>query len=241
MSEIIRVDAMGDTCPIPVVKAKKQLDHVAEGTVVEVHVDNEIAVQNLIKLAKSQRCACKSEKLEDRHFVVSMWMDEDGAGDGSHIVSAPSQEGAGLEKTVPEKTAPEGDVTAGNPEKNKKQAEYCRPDARTRQIVVIGSGTMGGGNDSLGTVLMKGFLYALSQMDILPEQILFYNGGVKWTTEESEVLDDLKSMEAQGVEILSCGTCLDYYRCTDKLMVGQVTNMYSIVEAMMQADKIIRP
>lgn len=217
MSEMIRVDAMGDTCPIPVVKAKKQLDHVTEGTVVEVHVDNEIAVQNLMKLAKSQRCACKYEKLEDRHFVVSMWMDEDGAGDGSNTLAMSSQESAGLEET-----APKGEVT-------------------TRQIVVIASGTMGGGNDSLGTVLMKGFLYALSQMDILPEKILFYNGGVKWTTEESEVLDDLKSMEAQGVEILSCGTCLDYYRCADKLMVGQVTNMYSIVEAMMQADKIIRP
>lgn len=229
MSDVIKVDAMGDTCPIPVVKAKKQLDHVTEGTVVEVHVDNEIAVQNLIKLAKSQRCACKSEKTGDRHFVVSMWIDEDGAEDGDHAVSVPSQEGAGTETAVP----------AGNQAEN--QAVSCSPDARTRQIVVIASGTMGGGNDSLGAVLMKGFLYALSQMDILPEKILFYNGGVKWTTEESEVLDDLKSMEAQGVEILSCGTCLDYYRCADKLMIGQVTNMYSIVEAMMQADKIIRP
>ncbi len=207
MSEIIKVDAMGDTCPIPVVKAKKELDHVTEGTVVEVHVDNEIAVQNLIKLAKSQNCACKSGKAGEKHFVVRMWF------------------GEGRE------------AAAGEQE----PAAVCRPDARTRQIVVIASGTMGGGNDSLGTVLMKGFLYALSQMDALPEKILFYNGGVKWTTEESEVLDDLKSMEAQGVEILSCGTCLDYYRCADKLMVGQVTNMYHIVEAMMQADKIIRP
>ncbi len=212
MSEIRKVDAMGDTCPVPVVKAKKQLDQVTAGTVVEVHVDNEIAVQNLIKLAKSQSCACKTEKIGDGHFAVSMWTDEDGAADGSHTVSMPSQEVAEPEKA-----------------------------AGTHQIVVIASGTMGVGNDSLGTVLMKGFLYALSQMDHLPEKILFYNGGVKWTTEESEVLDDLKSMEAQGVEILSCGTCLDYYRCTDKLMIGQVTNMYSIVEAMMQADKIIRP
>lgn len=229
MSEIMKVDAMGDTCPVPVVKAKKQLDRLTEGAVVEVHVDNEIAVQNLVKLAKSQGCACKSAKEGDKHFVVSMWLDEKAAGEGSGLAPVERQEAAepelagGLEKTEETDPVP------------------CRPDARTHQIVVIASGTMGVGNDGLGAVLMKGFFYALSQMDILPEKILFYNGGVKWTTDESEVLDDLRSMEAQGVEILSCGTCLDYYRCADKLKVGQVTNMYSIVEAMMQADKIIRP
>lgn len=211
MSEIIKVDAMGDACPIPVVKAKKQLDHAVEGAVVEVHVDNEIAVQNLIKLAKSQRCVCKSEKTGDKHFVVSMWLDGEAADAGSQPARMP------------------------------EQAALCHPDARTHQIVVIASGTMGVGNDGLGAVLMKGFFYALSQMEILPEKILFYNGGVKWTTEDSEVLDDLKAMEAQGVEILSCGTCLDYYRCADKLMIGEVTNMYSIVEDMMKADKVIRP
>lgn len=211
MSEIIKVDAIGDACPIPVVKAKKQLDHAVEGAVVEVHVDNEIAVQNLIKLAKSQRCVCRSEKTGDQHFVVSMWLDGEVADAGSQPARMP------------------------------EPAAICHPDARTHQIVVIASGTMGVGNDGLGAVLMKGFFYALSQMEILPEKILFYNGGVKWTTEDSEVLDDLKAMEAQGVEILSCGTCLDYYRCADKLMIGEVTNMYSIVEDMMKADKVIRP
>lgn len=228
MSEIVKVDAMGDTCPIPVVKAKKQLDHIATGTIVEVHVDNEVAVQNLIKLTKSQNCACKSEKEGDRHFVVSMWLQEHEGNEEELSGKLPQ----------PEAGKPE----AGNPEANdESQAILCHPDARSHQIVVIASGTMGVGNDSLGAVLMKGFFYALSQMDTLPEKILFYNGGVKWTTDDSEVLDDLKSMEAQGVEILSCGTCLDYYRCTDKLRVGQVTNMYTIAEAMMQADKIIRP
>lgn len=225
MSGIIKVDAVGDACPIPVVKAKKQLDHAEEGAVIEVHVDNEIAVQNLIKLAKSQRCVCKSEKTGDKHFVVSMWLDEEEADAGRHLAQTPEQDGI----------EPEAEALA------KKQAALCSPDGRTHQIVVIASGTMGVGNDGLGAVLMKGFFYALSQMEILPEKILFYNGGVKWTTEDSEALEDLKAMEAQGVEILSCGTCLDYYRCADKLMIGEVTNMYSIVEAMMKADKVIRP
>jgi len=87
---------------------------------------------------------------------------------------------------------------------------------------------------------MKGFIYALSQLDELPQTILFYNGGATITTEESPSLEDLKSMEAQGVEILTCGTCLDYYGLKDKLAVGSVTNMYTIVEKLNQADKIIK-
>ena len=75
----------------------------------------------------------------------------------------------------------------------------------------------------------------------LPEKILFYNGGVTWTTEGSDSLEDLKTMEEQGVEILSCGTCLNFYGLTDKLKVGSVTNMYDIVESMAKADKVIHP
>ena len=71
--------------------------------------------------------------------------------------------------------------------------------------------------------------------------MLFYNGGATLTTEESDSLEDLKSLEAQGVEILTCGTCLDYYDLKEKLAVGSVTNMYSIVEIMAKANRIIRP
>ena len=99
---------------------------------------------------------------------------------------------------------------------------------------------MGHGNDELGKILMKGFIYALSQLEELPKTILFYNGGATITTEGSASIEDLKSMEAQGVEILTCGTCLDYYGLKDKLCVGSVTNMYTIVEKLSQADKIIK-
>ena len=71
--------------------------------------------------------------------------------------------------------------------------------------------------------------------------MLFYNGGATLTTEESDSLEDLKNLEAQGVEIMTCGTCLDYYGLKEKLAVGTVTNMYSIVETMEQASKVIRP
>ena len=88
---------------------------------------------------------------------------------------------------------------------------------------------------------MKGFLFAVTQLDELPKTMLFYNGGATLTTEGSDSLEDLKSLEAQGVEIMTCGTCLDYYGLKEKLAVGTVTNMYSIVETMDQATKVIRP
>ena len=77
--------------------------------------------------------------------------------------------------------------------------------------------------------------------DKLPKTMLFYNGGATLTAEGSDSLEDLKSLEAQGVEIMTCGTCLDYYGLKKKLAVGTVTNMYSIVETMANAGKIIRP
>lgn len=117
----------------------------------------------------------------------------------------------------------------------------CRTDKRRDTVVVISSDRMGEGNDELGAVLIKGFIFAVSQLDELPKAVLFYNGGAKLTSEGSDSLEDLKSMEAQGVEIMTCGTCLDYYGLKEKLKVGTVTNMYSIVETMNQAGKIIRP
>lgn len=115
------------------------------------------------------------------------------------------------------------------------------PDTRRDMVVVVASDRMGSGNDELGKVLIKGFIFAVTQLDELPKAMLFYNGGATLTAEGSDSLEDLKSLEAQGVEILTCGTCLDYYGLKEKLAVGSVTNMYSIVEAMANAGKIIRP
>ena len=91
---------------------------------------------------------------------------------------------------------------------------------------------MGNGNDALGKVLIKGFIYAITQLDTLPKKMLFYNGGATLTVEGSDSLEDLKTLEAEGVEIYTCGTCLNFYDITDKLAVGSITNMYDIVEMM---------
>ena len=199
---MITVNAMGDNCPIPVIKTKKALSQLEGAGVIEVLVDNEIAVANVTKMATAQGGEVTSEQTGEAAYRVIIRVQ-------------------GSTEEVP--AAAKEDEDKGN------------------MIVVISSDRMGEGNDELGKVLMKGFIYAVSQLDELPTKILFYNGGVTLTTEGSDSLEDLEMMEEEGVEILSCGTCLDYYNMKDKLAVGSVTNMYTIAESMAMADKIIRP
>ena len=204
---MIQVNAMGDACPIPVVKTKNAIAQLGGPGSVETLVDNEIAVQNLTKMANQKGYAVRSEKLEPGKFRVVM------------TVGEPAEEDPPTEETC--LVSPEG------------KKKYT--------VVVLSASTMGTGSDELGTALMKGFVYALCQQDTLPSTVLLYNGGAALSCEGSASLEDLKSLEAQGVEILTCGTCLNYYGLTEKLRVGQVTNMYVIAEKMMLADCIVRP
>ncbi len=91
---------------------------------------------------------------------------------------------------------------------------------------------MGEGEEALGKTLLKAFIFALTQQDALPKTILFYNSGAFVTSTEGPSIEDLKTLEAQGVDILTCGTCLDYYHRKEQLLVGGITNMYSIVETL---------
>ena len=122
------------------------------------------------------------------------------------------------------------------------EASFCTvPAAQKKVVVVISADHMGEGNDELGKILLKGFLFALTQQETLPSTILFYNGGASVTCEGSASLDDLRELTKLGVEILTCGTCLNYYGLTNKLCVGEITNMYVIAEKQLQADLVIRP
>ena len=200
---MITVNAMGDNCPIPVIKTKKAMAALTGPETIEVLVDNEIAVQNVTKMASSSGGKVTSEKLGDAEYKVTIEMEGAPAADGAEAV--------------------------------------CAPDARDNTVVVVSSDRMGSGNDELGKVLIKGFIFAVTQLEKLPRTMLFYNGGATLTTEGSDSLEDLKSLEAQGVEIKTCGTCLNYYGLTDKLQVGEVTNMYDIVETLAKAAKVVKP
>ena len=118
----------------------------------------------------------------------------------------------------------------------------CAVDARKKgMLVVLSANTMGTGDEKLGKALMKAFVFALTKQDVLPETILCYNTGAYLTCEGADTLEDLKLLESEGVTVLTCGTCLDFYGLKDKLAVGGVTNMYDIVERMENARTILRP
>lgn len=191
---MVKVDAIGQVCPVPIIMTKNALKDIEEGQV-EVSVDNRISLENLQKMSKEM----------------------------------------GYDYTVEES----GDIFKIVINKMRESVELKESEENT--VVVIDSLHMGKGDVELGRILMKGFIYTLSEIEELPKTILFYNEGVKLAIEGAESLQDLKSLEERGVEILSCGTCLNFYGITEKLRVGSVTNMYTILERQMKATRVIKP
>jgi len=215
---MIRVNAVGDACPIPIVKAKKAITSLNGSGQVEVTVDNAASRDNLVQMGKVQGYGVESHDLDDGRYSVLFTLG--GAGDresaGSKSDAASSSEGKGSEAA-------------------------CGSALQGKTVVVFSSRFMGTGDDELGAVLMKSFVFSLTQLDRLPDTMLFYNGGAFLTTDGSPVLEDLKALAAEGVTIQTCGTCLRHYHLEDKLQVGTVTNMYEIASQMMTAGRIVRP
>jgi len=112
-------------------------------------------------------------------------------------------------------------------------------DELENKCIFISSNKMGKGNDELGEILMKGFIYTLTESKPYPKSILLVNSGVKLSTENYDTVQNLKILEESGVEILSCGTCLDYYGLKESLKVGSITNMYTIVDIMKNSSQTI--
>lgn len=201
---MIQVNALGDACPMPVVKTQNAIRELKDGGIVETLVDNEIAVENLTKMARNKGYDVRSEKIGPDQIKV--------------IIT----------------------VTGAETPQEPRQSAVHREHGQGT-VVAISAREMGRGDDQLGMALLKSFLYALSQQDTPPKTILFYNGGAFLTCLESPVLEDLKAMASEGVEILTCGTCLNFYGLTDQLAVGEVGNMYDIVEKMAGADRLVKP
>jgi selenium metabolism protein YedF len=106
--------------------------------------------------------------------------------------------------------------------------------------ILISTDKLGVGDDRLGAALMKSYFYALSESESKPSTLLFLNSGVKLTTEGSDIIESLKLLENTGTSIFSCGTCLDFYELKEKLLIGSVTNMYTIIEKMNEATNTIK-
>ena len=164
----IQIDAKGKQCPLPVIEAKNAISGMTEAGIVEVTVDNEIAVQNLTKMADHKGLKAKSEKKSDQEYTV--WMEV-------------------TEEFV------KNNIKDGNVSSTPVTGENCIPDIRKKKtVVVLGADHMGEGDDKLGKMLMKGFVYALTQLEELPQTILLFNSGAYLSCEGSDSVEDLKSM-----------------------------------------------
>ncbi|RDY23441.1 sulfurtransferase-like selenium metabolism protein YedF [Romboutsia maritimum] len=193
---VIEIDARGLGCPKPVINTKKELDKIDQGVVITT-VDNEIAKENILKLAKSLNLESKVIKQEKDLICIEIIK-------GENVI---------IEQ-----------------DKSLELEDKC---------IFISSDKMGKGNDELGNVLIRGFIYTLTESKPYPKSILLVNGGVRLSTENEDTIENLKILEEAGVEILSCGTCLDYYGVKEKLQVGSVTNMYTIVDTMKNSSQTI--
>lgn len=197
---MIEVNAMGQACPIPVIMAKKAVRENTGKENISVKVDNEVATQNLSKMAAQLGIGIEVNKVSEKEFTVLL----------------KAKDGVNLNPVdVPQTSS----------------GEYA---------VVINSDQMGSGDEGFGKKLLEGFIYALTEQDVLPKFVVCYNSGVKLTTENEKTVNDLKALASQGCEVLSCGLCLDFYGLKEKLKVGSPTNMYRITE-IMRTHFVVRP
>ena len=120
--------------------------------------------------------------------------------------------------------------------------EYSgRAEKKQSGDVILITGTqLGTGDEGFGEGLMISFIDTLGEAASRPARLIFANSGVRLTTEGSAVLETLQRLEEEGVQILSCGTCLEFYHLADKLRVGIVTNSYEVVDSLLAAGKVIK-
>ncbi|MDR1256905.1 MAG: sulfurtransferase-like selenium metabolism protein YedF [Spirochaetaceae bacterium] len=205
------LDMLGQPCPIPVVKAKEVLgEQGADGVV--VMVDNIVAVQNLEKMAKGT----------NRGFS---YVDEGDS--GAQVYRVTIVNGANSSQPASE--------PAGGP----RDARFPSGDGGKGPVVLITADSMGRGSEELGRLLIKGFIFSLSQLNPLPEAVIFLNSGARLTTEGANTVPDLKTLEEKGAGIYTCGTCANFYKLTDALAVGSIVDMMNIVTRLSKASGII--
>jgi selenium metabolism protein YedF len=178
---------------------------------IAMHVADELSRSNVARFAASRGADVEVADGGDGSFLVSIRADAGAAG------ARPGEE----ELLVCD--IPEGTTSVGP------------------RIVQVTAGTMGSGDDELGALLLRSFLKTQAELDPRPDAILFYNDGVKLCCEGSYLLDDLRGLAAAGVEIIACGTCLNFFELADQLRVGRVTDMLEIAGRLADAGSIVRP
>lgn len=234
----IRIDARGKQCPLPMIEAKNAINRMQETGIVEVLADNEIAVQNIVKMAEHKGFRTSSSKISENEYRVQIFVESETKESKAEEETAEQLKNKNQSETVGQSKS----VEQLDSEGVKRVAESLNGvGGNGKTVVVLASDVMGEGDKKLGKILMKGFIYALTQLEKLPDTIIMYNSGAYLSIKDSESAEDFGLLEREGVEILTCGTCLNHYGLTEKLAVGSITDMYTITERLSEAGKIIRP
>jgi len=185
---------------------------IAENEEVTVLVDNESAVENIRRLAAKTACGFSVTEREGGVREIALVR-------------------TGAAGQPPADTVAEAVPSCG-----------VASEKETRPIVVVLSDNhMGRGDDVLGDVLIRTFIHTLAQLKPLPATIICYNAGVKLAVKDSPVLDDFQQLAQAGVDILVCGTCVNYFGLGDQIAAGRISNMYDIAETMAGAARLLRP
>jgi len=177
----------------------------------EVLVDNSASAENVSRMARSMGCEVR---LEDR----------DGGDLAVLLERAGGQQGGGA---------------AGPPEEVAEEGAACAVPSNLS--VLVATETVGRGSDDLGRLLMVAFVKTLAEVVPRPRSLVLMNGGVKLAVEGSELIDAIRRLEGKGIDVLVCGTCLDFFGLSDDLKVGRVSNMFEIASTLAAADRLVRP
>lgn len=204
------IDARNRACPQPVVMAVNALRSLPDGEKLEVQVNDAVAVENLKRMASGKGYPADVRQQGGEWTVMI------------------TKKGAAESGAAPAASAAEENISCTG--------------TRKKEVIVVGTDCFGQGegNPKLGKTLVKNYLYALAQQDVLPDEMIFLNGGAFLTSEGSESLEDLRNLENRGVKIFTCGICADFYGVKEKIKVGVISNMYDIARMMQEADKVVR-
>jgi selenium metabolism protein YedF len=224
------IDVMGKPCHIPVMEAKKALaEHGIDSVLLKV--DNIVSVQNLEKMANGYGCDFSYSGETGNSFEVTI--NKGGKEISAFITEKSNHQTAHNNKSETDDNSKSEIVHNGRLERGN------RDTSANGTAVVISRDTMGEGAEELGKILIKGFIYSLTELPKPPDFVIFLNSGAYLTSQGSNTIDDLKKLEEKGTEVLTCGTCANYYGLHDKLAVGAITDMYGITEKMAYACNTI--
>ncbi|MBE1424734.1 selenium metabolism protein YedF [Desulfomicrobium macestii] len=207
----IVLNCENEPCPNPVLRCKRLLDEQTP-KMMEVIVDNEAAMDNV-----SRYLASKGMRIDETRKDGTLW-----------TIKASSQD-----PQASASQAPQASQASQDGPENAKSSDAAKI------LVFLTSDTMGAGDDTLGSRLMGNFLNTLPELGDTLWRIIMVNGAVKLATATNPAVEALKKLEAAGVSILVCGTCLEFFKLMDQKAVGQVTNMLDVVTSQQVADKII--